>query len=77
MADFIFHFGSEINGQELDRLRDRLQTIKPKEGIRIAMDTRDSQQADSVIAMLERYGFDYQPHGGHEDEYYIIARKRD
>lgn len=60
----------------VDRVRDTLDRLEPGEEIIINIESADAHQADPVIGLLERSGFDYQAKGSHDGKnYYINARK--
>jgi hypothetical protein len=40
------------------------------------MEAADAHQADLIVDELKNQGFDYQPHGGHSGEYFLMAKKR-
>lgn len=76
MAEITIDVGSEINERDIAIIRKRLHTIKGEDQLSIRMEAADAHQADGIIDELEKHGFDYQPKGGHEGEYYIIAQRR-
>lgn len=75
MAEFAFNCGSEITRNDLYRLREQLQSMKLNDRIVIRLEAADATQSEGIVEELEKFGFDYQPHGGHEQEYYYTAIK--
>lgn len=76
MSEIIFDLGREISEKDIMNLRERLKVLKPGDEITICMEAADAHEADKIVEELEGQGFDYQPHGGHGEEYYLIARKK-
>lgn len=76
MSDITMNFGERITEQNLMRLRESLKDTEPGDEITIRIEAADAHHADRITDELERQGFDYQPHGGHEREFYFTARKR-
>ncbi len=75
MAEFVFNCGDEINMDDMVRLRDQLQRMKVNDRIVIRLEAADATQSEGIVEELEKFGFDYQPHGGHDREYYYTAIK--
>ncbi|MDN5332024.1 MAG: hypothetical protein PWP45_1249 [Tepidanaerobacteraceae bacterium] len=76
MAEIYINLEQEINDYDVNALRSRLRSIKPGEEVIIRMEAADAHQADLIVNELRNQGFDYQPHGGHSGEYFLIARKK-
>ncbi|SHM28698.1 hypothetical protein SAMN05660826_00678 [Caldanaerovirga acetigignens] len=76
MTEIYLNLGQEINYFDINSLKRRLQSIKPGEEIVIRMEATDAHQADLIVEELKNQGFDYQPHGGHSGEYFLIAKKK-
>ncbi|MCG0275727.1 MAG: hypothetical protein L5655_06100 [Thermosediminibacteraceae bacterium] len=76
MAEIYINLGQEINDYDINMLRSRLKLIKPGEEVVIRMEAADAHQADRIVDELKNHGFDYQPQGGHQGEYFLIARKK-
>ncbi|KXG76661.1 hypothetical protein AN618_15540 [Fervidicola ferrireducens] len=76
MAEIYINLGQEINDYDINSLRRRLRSVKPGEEVVIRMEAADAHQADLIVDELRNQGFDYQPHGGHSGEYFLIARKK-
>ncbi len=76
MADMTMDFGRVIEARDIKSLRERLKTLGPEDEIAIRIEAADATQADGIIEELKKEGFDYQPHGGHEGDYYLIARRK-
>ncbi|MCF6096842.1 hypothetical protein L1766_07525 [Thermovorax subterraneus] len=76
MTEIYLHMGQEINYYDINSLKRRLRSIKPGEEIIIRMEAADAHQADLIVNELKNQGFDYQPHGGHSGEYFLMAKKR-
>lgn len=76
MTEIYINLGRDINNNDLNSLRRRLRSVKPEEEVVIRMEAADAHQADLIVDELRNQGFDYQPHGGHSGEYFLIARKK-
>lgn len=76
MEDKVLDVGAVITDNDVAELRKRLQNMEPDEEIVIKMEARDAHQSDLLRRELEQQGFDYQSHGGHGKEYFLIARKK-
>jgi hypothetical protein len=75
MTDYSINVGAKIYEKDLDQFRKKLTPLTAKDQIIIRMEAADAHQAGAITNELIRQGFDYQPHGGHGDDYYLIARR--
>jgi hypothetical protein len=76
MTEIYINLGQDINNNDLNSLRRRLRSVKPEEEVVIRMEAADAHQAALIVDELRNQGFDYQPHGSHSGEYFLIARKK-
>ncbi|MGB9841068.1 hypothetical protein [Thermovenabulum sp.] len=76
MKEIYLNFGKEINSCDIQNLNKTLEKLEPGQEIIIQLEAADAHQADVVIENLRNSNFDLQPHGGHNGEYYIIAKKK-
>lgn len=74
MKEHFFNCGTETS-LDLKRLREQLKEMEVNDRIVIRLEGADAQQSEGIVEELERQGFDFQPHGGHEREYYYTAIK--
>ncbi|SES70332.1 hypothetical protein [Anaerobranca gottschalkii] len=75
MKEYFFNCGTEITPLDLQRLREQLKDMEVNDRIVIRLEGADATQSEGIVEELERQGFDFQPHGGHEREYYYTAIK--
>ena len=76
MKEIYLNIGKEINSHDIQNLNKTLEKLEPGQEIIILLEAADAHQADAVIENLRNKNFDLQPHGGHNSEYYIIAKKK-
>jgi len=76
VGDIIMDAGPQIDERFIKNLRKRLQKLEPGNEVTIRLEAADAHQAGGIIEELKRQGLDYQPHGGHGSEYYLIAKKK-
>ena len=76
MTEFVFGCGDEVRRDDFHRLREQLQSMKVNDRIVIRLEAADATQSEGIVEELEKFGFDYQPHGGHQEEYYYTAIKK-
>lgn len=66
----------EVDENAMEHVRSTLAKMKPGEEISITIEAADAHQADPIISLLDRSGFDYQSKGSHNGrDYHINARK--
>lgn len=76
MVEYSMDMGNQISEDDIRRLRERLKELAQDEQLRIRVDATDAHQTSSVTALLDEYGFSYQPHGSHSGkDYYLLVRK--
>lgn len=75
MKEYIFDCGNAITPNDLLKLRNQLQSMEVEDRIVIRLEAADATQSEGIVEELERHGFDIQPHGGHDREYYYTAIK--
>jgi len=76
MEEQFLDVGRLIDKADVEKLRKRLQDMKPGDKIVIKMESSDAHQSDILRRELTEQGFDYHPHGGHGREYYLMAKKQ-
>ncbi|NPV27384.1 MAG: hypothetical protein HPY81_08085 [Firmicutes bacterium] len=77
MGDILLDFRPKVGPDDVQTLLAALPEIGKDDHLTIVVECTDAHQADRLLAILEEHGFDYQPRGGHEGEYSIIAKRCD
>lgn len=76
MADITVHMDPAVDHQAIERVRNTLSRLDGNDQITIIMESADAHQADALMELLRREGFDYQPRGTHDGrKYQVIARR--
>lgn len=76
MSDITLNFRPEIEPNDIHTLMTVLPRIGQDEHLTIVVERTDAHKTDELVEILEDNGFDYQPRGGHDDEYSIVARRK-
>lgn len=76
MRNVTLDFRPAIEPDDVRYLLAVLPGIRENEHLTIVVDRADAHETDELVRILEEHGFDYQPRGGHEHEYSIIARRK-
>ena len=66
----------DIDSRALDHVRNTLTRLNPGDEITITVEAADAHQADPILSLLDRNGFDYQSKGGHDGRSYHINARR-
>ncbi|SMB91833.1 hypothetical protein SAMN00808754_0531 [Thermanaeromonas toyohensis ToBE] len=77
MADITLWMGPFISQKDVERVQDILPHIGDGDHLTISMEAADAHQADSIIRLLDEYGFNYQSRGDSDGHtYHIVACRR-
>lgn len=77
MADITLWMGPFIGRRDVERVEDILVQLGEGDQLTISMEAADAHQADSIIRLLDEYGFDYQSRGDSNGRtYHIVACRR-
>lgn len=76
MPDIRIDLRPRIDEQDIVRLRKNLKDLAPGDQITIRMEAADAHQSDGITGELERQGFDYQPHGGHGKDFFLLQGRK-
>ncbi|MFA7467656.1 MAG: hypothetical protein WCY82_05250 [Desulfotomaculaceae bacterium] len=67
----------EIDSRAVNHVRNTLAQLNYGDEITITVEAADAHQADPIISLLDKNGFDYQSKGGHNGHsYHINARRK-
>ena len=58
------------------QLKKALQEVGADDQINILVERFDANQTDYISELLDEQNFDYQPRGGQENQYWIIAKRK-
>lgn len=76
LRSIVLDFRPTLGPHDADRLESLLRTVEGDEEVTLVFQRSDSHEIDPLLSILHAQDFDFQPKGGHDDEYYILARKR-
>lgn len=75
MRNIVLDFRPRVGPHDADRLESLLHAVEADEQVTLVFDRADSHEIDDLLGVLHAQDFDFQPKGGHEDEYYILAQR--
>jgi len=75
MGNKTLNFRPSITKEKLARLKKVTADMEVGQEISIILERTDAHQADQIIDILKENSFRHQTKGGHEDEFYIKAKK--
>jgi hypothetical protein len=76
MPDLTLDFRPDLAEEDTERLLNALGRVGRDDTLTIVLPRRDAHEAAPLFAALDEADFDYQTKGGHEDEFYVSARRR-
>lgn len=77
MPDLTLDFRPDLDEEAARQLREALDGVQGDDQLTVVLPRVDAHQADQLFAILGDQGFDYQTRGGHGEEFYVLARRRD
>lgn len=75
MSELYMSIARDVNNENLNNVIKRIRSLKQGDQINIRLESADAQQVNKIVKELENNGFDYQPHGGNTNDYYLRAKK--
>ncbi len=75
MGNKTLNFRPMINSDKLSKLKKLAADMEVGQEISIIIKRTDAHQAGQIIDILKKNNFQHQTKGGHEDEFYINAKK--
>lgn len=75
MGDITLDFRPAITPKKIQVLRRMAADMEIGQHLSIALERTDAHQTEQLVGILKENGYDWQTKGGHQDEFYIHARK--
>lgn len=76
MPNLTLDFRPDLGDGATGRLREALGEVQGDDILTVVLPRVDAHQAEPLFWVLDEGDFDYQTKGGHEDDFYILARRR-
>lgn len=66
----------EVDLHAVDHVRNTISRLSQGDEITITVESTDAHQADPILHLLDKHGFDYQSKGSHDGKAYHINAKK-
>ncbi|MCL6477455.1 MAG: hypothetical protein K6T65_03490 [Peptococcaceae bacterium] len=76
MSDITVHIEPVVDRQAVEKVKSWLSRLEKDDQITIVMESADAHQADRLMEILRKEGFDFQPKGTHGGRQYQITARR-
>lgn len=73
MPEWTLDFRPEVSQRNLEHLRSRVAQLGEDDRLLLVFERQDAHQLEPVTRILDEAGLGWQPKGGHEDNYYLMA----
>lgn len=76
MPNLTLDFRPDLDDGASEQLRGALDEVQGDDRLTVVLPRVDAHQAEPLFWVLDEASFEYQTKGGHEEEFYILARRR-
>ncbi|MBO8128862.1 MAG: hypothetical protein H0Z39_06650 [Peptococcaceae bacterium] len=76
MASLVVDMGPAISANSIDKLKETINKVGPNDQLVVSMEAADAHEADAVLEILRKKGFNYQAKGSHDGRTYRVIATR-